>query len=349
MYALIQDDDIKSQMLAKEIDDIELIKMKGSTNIIPIHLIKQILKRKKLPKAVILRYLNDSNSFIKSFIRFMTNLITVILIKLLGIRLIWICHNVDKESKEYYPLLVRIRREIVTKFADKILVTDKFLIKHAARILNVDDSKVDYITFGRPDSNDNLDSEDDIHQEIIRFVQNDKQKDTLIGFSIGNPNVKVLQPFYTDEIIKKAAASGINIKIILGGPLGEFIKKHDVNAYKNLLSNPNVLFLDGKIKLNESYISNYIDFYWRVYDDFSVPFTVYNAAYLKKPILTMNKGFLKEMVMEYNLGYVLDNDMSNVLQAMNDLKHDRTEAFDDFIKTHNWRYGAEKLYTVISN
>src|SRR5690625_2745188 len=347
MYALIQDDDIKSQKLANEINGIELFKMEGSTNLIPIHVIKQIIKRKKVPKAVILRYLNDSNSFIKSLIRFITNIITMLLTKVLRIRLIWISHNVDKESKENYPLLVKIRRKIVISLSDKILVTDKLLIKHAVRILKVDESKVDYITFGKPNLNDNLDSYNKIHQKIIKFVKSGFEEDTLVGFSIGNPNIKVLQPFYTNDLIKKAAHNGINLKIILGGPLGEFIKKHDLNTYENLLSNPNVLFLDGKIKFNESYISQYIDFYWRVYDDCSVPFTVYNAAHFKKPILTMDKGFLKEMVLKYNLGSMLDNDMSNISEAINELKKDRTDEFNRFIETHNWSFVAEKICNLI--
>src|SRR5690625_2117278 len=151
MYALIQQDDIKSQKLAAEIENIELIRMTGTPNLIPIHIIKQILTRKKKPKAIILRYLNDSYTFFHSFIRFITNIITVFLTKTLGIRLVWICHNVDRESRENYPLLVKVRRKLVTKYSNKILVTDKFLIRHAINILKVEKSKVDYITFGKPE------------------------------------------------------------------------------------------------------------------------------------------------------------------------------------------------------
>lgn len=347
MYALIQDYDIKTKNLAKEMHGVELYGMKGSVNKIPIHIFKQILKRKKRPKAIILRYLNDSHSLIKSILRFITNIITVLVTKILGIKLIWICHNVDKESKEYFPFMVRIKRKIVIKLSDKILVTDKLLIKHAARILQVDSSKVDYITFGKPNTNKDISETEEIHQRIIKFTKNNEDKNTLIGFSIGNPNIKVLQPFYTDELIKKAKQNGINLKIILGGPLGDFIKKHDLNTYNNILSNPNILFLDGKIKFNEKYISQYVDFYWRVYDDYSVPFTVYNAAYYKKPILTMNKGFLKEMVSEYDLGSVLDSNMSNLKNAIYELKKDRITNFERFIEEHNWSVGARQLYRAI--
>src|SRR5690625_2909936 len=97
MYALIQDDDVKSRKLAKEIQGIELYIMKGSTNLIPYYMITQIIKRRRLPKALILRYLNDSNSLIKSLLRFITNIISVLLVKILRIKLIWICHNVDRE------------------------------------------------------------------------------------------------------------------------------------------------------------------------------------------------------------------------------------------------------------
>lgn len=349
MYALIQEDDVKSEKLAKEIDGIELFKMKGSTNLIPVHLVNQILKRKKKPKALVLRYLNDSNTFVKSLIRLITNTIAVLLAKLLGIKLIWICHNVDRESKVNYPLLVKIRRKMVTYLSDKILVTDKLLIEHAVRLLKVDRLKVDYLTFGRPQTLKRRNVDDYIYQKIIRFVENTEDENSLIGYSIGNPNLKVLQPFYTDRLIKTAAKNGINIKIILGGPIGEFIKKHDFNEYKKIISNPNILFLDGKVRIDEEKISQYIDFYWRVYDDYSVPFTVYNAVYLNKPILTMDKGFLKEMVTEYDLGTVLENDMSDIVRTIDGLKRDRTKSFEKFKDTHNWSIGAKQLYKVIQN
>lgn len=347
MYALIQDDDVKSQEIARHISDIDLYRMKGSPIKIPVYIISQILKRKKRPKAIILRYLNDSESFIKSFIRFITDMITVIMAKIMRVKLIWICHNVDKESKEYYPFLVKIRRRIVSLLSERILVTDKYLMKHASRFLKVDQSKVNFITFGMSNTLTNLDIDDDVHKKIIHFIGSENEKNTYVGFSIGNPNPKVLHPFYTDMFIKKGAEYGVNIKIVLGGPLSGFIKKYDFNTYKKLLSNPNVLFLDGNIKLNESYISQFIDFYWRVYDDYSVPFTVYNAAHLKKPILTMNKGFLKEMILGYDLGCVLENDMSNLLDTMNLLNKDRTKKFNEFVETHNWSVGAKQLYKTI--
>lgn len=346
LYALIQEDDIKSKMLAKEIDEIELYRMKGSTNLIPIYLLREIFKRRKRPEAVILRYLNDSTSFLKSLIRVITNIITVVLTVILRIKLIWICHNVDRESKEYFPLLVKIRRKIVTRFSEKILVTDKLLVKHAVKFLGIEYSKVDYITFGRPIIN-NVNTDSDVHRKILEFVYSNNKPNTLVGFSIGNPNKKVLQPFYTNNLINSAANNGINVKIILGGPIGDFIKKKDVKIYESLLSNPNVLFLDGKIKINEEFISKHIDFYWRVYDDFSVPYTVYNAVFLNKPILTMKKGFLNEMVEEYKLGTVLDMEMSNIVKAFEELRIDREKIYKKFISNHNWSYGASKLLKVI--
>ncbi|MBT2600523.1 MULTISPECIES: hypothetical protein [unclassified Oceanobacillus] len=349
MYALIQDDDLKSRKWSEEIQGIELHTMTGSTNLIPIHIITQILKRKIKPEAVILRYLNDANSFLKTIIRLITNIITLLITKLFGIKLIWICHNVDKESKEYYSYIVNVRRKLVSKFSYKILVTDKYLVKHASRILNVDQSKIDYITFGRPNLNRYITTKDDLHQRITNFIKNNNEDNTIIGYSIGNPNLKVIQPFYTNELIKKADENGIKLKIILGGPIGDFIKKQDFNTYSDLLSNPSVLFLDGKINLNELYISKYIDFYWRIYDDYSVPFTIYNAAYLNKPTLTMDKGFLKEMVSSYGLGEVLDSNMSNLENAINELSKDRTKEYKEFIDTHNWSFGARKLYNIITN
>lgn len=347
MYALIQDDDFKAQEISKKLVDIELYMMEGSTNKIPIHLIKQIFIRKKLPKAVILRYINDSNSFIKSLMRYLTTLITVFLLKIFKIKLIWLCHNVDKESKEFYPFLIKSRRKMIINYADSVFVTDKLLMKHAVKDLKIVHSKINYITFGKPNKNFNI--EKDVQERIIDFIESATDKNTLVGLSIGNPNDKVLHPFYTVELIEEAKKIGKSIKIILGGPLGDFIKQFDMQTYKELISNPNILFIDGEIHIDESYISPYIDFYWRVYNDYSVPYTVYNAVHFKKPILTMNKGFLKDMVLEYSIGTVLENDMSNIYEVINELEIDRTKEFNEFIDTHNWSISAQNIYEAIYN
>lgn len=347
-YILIHKNDDKTKGFSKEFPkDTELVGMEKTPLLMPLYLMKNIIQRKRKPKAFIFRYLNDYKSFSKTLIRLISDVITVLLVKLLGIKLIWINHNVDKESIENHPLITRIRRKVIVKSSNKVVVMDKHLIDYASKTLNIDKRKVDFITFGKPAMNEEINVNNEIHTKIKKFIEDDKaERNSLIGLSIGNPNEKVLQPLLTNELIEKSQKVGINIKVILAGPMSEYMQKRNINEYKKLINNPNVLFIDGKVQINEKYIARYIDFYWRVYDDYSVPFTVYNAAYLSKPILTMEKGFLNEMVSKYNLGFVLKDEFANVENIFEELKTNRSSEYKEFIDEHNWGFAAMRLYNL---
>src|SRR5699024_4903557 len=305
--------------------------------------------KKKKPKAIIIRYLNDYKSLSRSTLRTCTDLSTVLLAKILKMKIYWMCHNVDKESKEHHPLLTKLRRKTIIKTASKIVVTDFLLKKYAEDFLKVKSDKLDYITFGETNFYEKVDEKDGMHQKIISFINKNKKENTIVGLSIGNPNNKVRHLFYTNELIKKGKEKGLDIKIIIGGPLRTFMKSTDIIEYKKLLSNSNVLLLEGKIQINEKYLSKFIDFYWRAYSDYSVPFSVYNATYLKKPLLSLELGLLQEMIIKYDIGVVLEKDMNNILDIISYLNDNKKEIFETFNRNHNWQLAAKRLEKLLIN
>jgi hypothetical protein len=53
--------------------------------------------------------------------------------------------------------------------------------------------------------------------------------------------------------------------------------KFDI-AKKKIQESPNILFIDDFFEVNELYISDQIDFYYRCLSDMSVPYTAYITA-----------------------------------------------------------------------
>src|SRR5699024_6540980 len=98
--------------------------------------------------------------------------------------------------------------------------------------------------------------------------------------------------------------------------IGEYLSVKDSNMLYKIENDKRIFFVNKEVMVNESEISKFIDFYWRVYNDLSVPYTVYHAVAQQKPILTQDKGFLGEMIAEYNIGEVLDDSFNNLTEKI---------------------------------
>src|SRR5690554_3556319 len=108
-YILIQSKDSKVESLNTKMRllGVDLEGFTGSPILIPIQLLKFMFARGK-PIGVVYRYLNGYPSLCKDLIRFLSETFTLVLCKLLNIRLIWICHNVDRESLVYNKRITKL-------------------------------------------------------------------------------------------------------------------------------------------------------------------------------------------------------------------------------------------------
>src|SRR5690606_13593977 len=109
----------------------------------PLFLIKQIIKKK--PKAYVLRYLNDYPSFGKTLVRTASEVILILSCILFRIEIFWICHNIDRESDMYHPIMTNFRRKIVSFFSKKIFVTDELLVRKAIEVFPKHACKIESI------------------------------------------------------------------------------------------------------------------------------------------------------------------------------------------------------------
>jgi len=348
-YALIQKDDIKArhwQAAAARIGYTLRI-MPGSAVYVPFHLFRNLCEHGR-PEAVVWRYLNDYPSVIKSVIRVISEVVTVLLCSVLRIRLVWICHNVDRESAIYRPLLTSFRRWLFTRFSHRILVTDGGLIPLANRILRRS-KKIDFITFGKLEPGPGSSASCKLTRDVKEFVERERQlfersqTRVRIGWSAGFANWKTAHFERVVPLLDAAERNGFPVRMIVVLANPKYMRQTQPAMLEALGSDPRIFLHEGYVEVQEDAISSMIDFYWRVYRDFSVPVSVYHAAGQRKPILTQDVGFLSELVSRHELGAVMGEDFADLTESLDALERwDPTRA-DLFLKEHRWSMGARKL------
>lgn len=350
-YILIQSNDLKSREIGKELKKkgIKVIPIESSPIILPLYILIYFFKYGKA-SAIIFRYLNDYPSFFKTVLRTLSEIFGVVIALILNSKIIWVCHNVDRESHMYFPLLTKFRRWIFKHFSKNILVTDPLLVKHAKKQFPNQKSKVSFITFGYSSQVNKSVTSQKVVQTIKEFVcyHNNRDTNNLYGFVAGSINWKTSQFSAIPKLINEAEKQGDNLKFIVIGPIGSFLKEHDIKLYYKLSKDSRVLFLDGYHELNMDQISDYIDFYWRVYLDLSTPATIYESAYYKKPMVTQQIGFLGEAVSAYSLGFILNNEYDNLSTVLNKIPEWESVGAERFLETHTWKNTAKKIYEIIS-
>ncbi|SDZ46653.1 Glycosyl transferases group 1 [Evansella caseinilytica] len=347
-YSLIQYDDIKSRKLCVEFErfDINLYRIKGSPIVAFLSILKYIVTKGR-PNSIIFRYLNDYPSIIKTILRMTSEATSILISMVFRIDIIWICHNVDKESKEFYPLITRIRRHLFTKASKKILVTDKLLVEKATNVFKDYRSKIDYISFG-PNIPADVGNEKE-QNKIIHFInkiKGDSTKEVIVGLCASSANEKNISYEKAVQLVKESQKTRYRLILIFVGEINDTMRKRNEGAYEYLDVHPDVLMFNKKFQVDEKKMAPYVDFYWRAYLDQSVPFTVYNAATIGKPILTTNVGFLGEMVNEYRIGITIYN-YNNIEAILDELKTWNKGKLKSFLHESNWETAAKRLYNCI--
>lgn len=350
-YILTQEKDYKFMEIKKELIKygVKLI-ASGSSIKMPLLIMHYFLKYGR-PAAIIYRYLNDYPSFAKTIARTLSEMLGIILSMIINTKIIWICHNIDRETDMHFPKITKFRRWILKSVSSKIMVTDPLLIPYAQRQFPKQKSKIDYITFGektkREKSNDN--SSEEVVRKIKEFFEYHIQRniDSKFGFVAGHISWKTSQYEKIPELINIAEEFGHFVRFIVIGPIGSYLRKNNKSLYQEFKNSDKILFLDGYYPLDMDKISNFIHFYWRVYLDLSIPATIYESTYYKKPILTQNKGFLGQAVSAYSIGYVVNNDYSNLPTILSELPEWDSRNCEIFIKTHTWKIASKKLFNAI--
>lgn len=350
-YVLIQKDDVKSYKWKEAGEELGFCVrvMPGSAVYVPLHLIRHMLKFGR-PTAVIYRYLNDYRSFWKTLIRFATELTSVCICLLFGIEILWICHNVDRETNAHHVWLSNLRRRLFARVASKILVMDPLLVGHARAVFPSSREKIASTTFGPLAGLAAAGGTDSGLLEKVRdFVECSRRSGlesgspVRIGLTVGTPHTK--KPHFEEipRLIEVAGSAGVTLAMIVIGPLSNYFATRDATVLNWLREHPRVLLIDDFVPVDETELAPYVDFYWRVSLDLSIPLAVYTAATSQKPILTRRPGFLSELVEYYQLGSVMSEDMSDIRDALKNLELWDPANAKKFLSSHTWRAGARAI------
>lgn len=346
---LIQGDDVKTRMWRAEALrlGVEVAGIPGSPMKIPVYLARTLLRRGR-PVAIVYRYLNDYPSLVRTLMRTLAEIIGLFACVLLSIRVVWICHNVDRESLSYFPRLSAFRRAMFTRWAKMVLVTDEHLLKYARRYLPEARAKLGTVTFGPYTRRVSDLSSRELNEAIKAFVHRSKSDSdgangTLIGLCAGAATWKMAHYERIPRLLEEARQAGYSLYVIVVGPIGPFFGARNPAILRFLEEDHRVFFHDGYVALDEVELAQHIDFYWRAYLDLSVAFSLYVAASVGKPILAQGPGFVAEAVSRYRLGAVVQDDFTNISSALQAVRHWNPEATRKFFEDHNWMAGAKSL------
>nr|PZN77460.1 MAG: hypothetical protein DIU57_16515 [Pseudomonadota bacterium] len=349
-YILIQGDDVKARMWrdAAKTFGVEIQTAPGSAVYLPLRFLRHTLRRGR-PKAVVFRYLNDYPQLWKTVCRAAAELLCVALCYLFRVRIVWICHNVDRESSCTFPLISRFRRSLIARRAAAILVTDDLLVDVARRYFPDRAARIETVQFGSylrtTTGEETRQFTRHVTEIVARWRQEVAEQDRLlmVGLCAGSPALKMEHYARIPELIAAARRAGIELRMIVVGPIEDFLKATAPEALRFIQGDPRVSFTSGYVPIAEHEIAPFIDFYWRAYRDYSVPMSVYTAASVRKPILALNIGFLPKMVRAYRLGEVLEVDMSNIREALHRLRMWDAQNADRFLQMRSWTEGARRL------
>lgn len=353
---LFYSDDFKTENWSRELEKLGCEVVRNSTKRFKYFhntlfharvILNHFVQGKKID-VFVFRYLNDSQHLRVSLEYLARDFINVILCKLLRVKLIWLMHNIDKETIVRFPLISKIRRKIVSGGCDRILATDPHLIEFAVEY-GIDREKLDWICFGPPEKL----IPDKQNQLLKKKIENFKKsfykkgiKNVTVGLCVSEPAKKKAHYLYADSIT--GAFKNDETTCVILVMIGKFPEGKEYEAAKEKVKrSPYILHIDESISVDEHYISEHIDFFYRSLTDHSIAYTVYVACDVGKPLITHNIGSLPVIIQRENIGFVLNGKTVEESNIIHDIKNWKPDGNLKFLEKRTWQNGAERLMNNI--
>lgn len=341
--------DFKYKGWANELNklkNLSTIVNKGYYSLSFLVLWKSFFLKKYRVKAVVIRYLNDRKSFVNSLGNMISDYLIVFSCLMTGTKILWIKHNVDRETFIYYPWINKRRVALFEKFSHKIFITDLLLIKYLKEDLHY---KVDWISFGVFDNHNINDTRNtEIHNHVLEFLKKGKEEEFYTGLTITSGfekfyHFKEFLPF-VEKFNTKHKNKKIRMVIIGSFPPSDFYEE----IKKQIISSEYFLFIQNKERIEVERYEQIIDFIYRSVDDKSVSFSLYDAIKLKKPVITGKRGFVSEFVDYYEVGFSIKDFHQEFHHELDTFLQNWTgNKSEEFLKKYNWKAGAYQLYKEI--
>ncbi|MFW5983018.1 MAG: hypothetical protein ACOCQ4_00840 [bacterium] len=356
---IIQKDDLKSRAWAKAASKKnigQLIPVSGSPIFMPFVLLKYIFLFRK-PHAVVFRYLNDYSILGMTLVRTGSEFLTVFLSKLFRIKVLWICHNVDRETNSHYPKITQIRRNLLKNVSETVFVLDNLLIPYAIQELGAPREKIKDICFGRTDvfNSSRVDTYGGEKNKLVQGIENwkyfkkRKNGEAVLGLWIGSIENKKLEGlrFILDKFLNQNSFHHKEVGFIIIGPISKKLQRLDQKLYLALKSDERVYIIDDYFELLPEVWSQYADFVWKPNDDLSVNLTIYNAALAKLPLVGFSNTFLATFIDHYKLGFPIDPINFSVGEFFESVEAWNADNAALFLERKDWFNGAQNLVEAV--
>lgn len=297
----------------------------------PIYIIKLLLKGRPI-RIYVFRYLNDCKSFPLALLRLSSEFFTVLLSKVFGFRIWWLCHNIDKETSANFPFITKLRRFNVTRNCEIIFTTSDVLIDKAKSVFP--HNYIDSISLGyMPNGVQTIRSDTEEEQKLLSWLKKHQSPNSRIIFCIGSPAMKSKHFAMISEFIDSLNLEGKGLWYAV--VVGDKVERNEF-----------IYNIPYKLALSEGTIRRYAQFYFRVIDDFSISYSIYEACSFNIPIITFPLGILPLIVKKYNLGVIINSDLS--LHTQLDDFDISNAGFSRFLTENNWTVAAKKLAVYYS-
>jgi hypothetical protein len=211
----------------------------------------------------------------------------------------------------HHKRISHFRRQFVAKSSHKIFVMNELLVEHFSYYFEHASEKCQSIQFGLPNQKQIGDVQE--IAQAVEFITASKshledsdliESNVLVTFCAGTPdNEKYLHFDHLEWLISAAQSANYHVIAIVAGEFNRTKRGRELKSQYS--KNPNILFFDHYTEFSDEFVDKYIDFYWRAYSDLSVPYTIYEAISLLKPIMCLKTGFLAELVSKSQIGPVI--------------------------------------------
>lgn len=220
-------------------------------------------------------------------------------------RVVWICHNVDRETQPFHPWIQQLRRKALFISAEAVFVMDPAFVSYCDRADAIP------ISFGRKrggsTSLQNLRAIDALAQSVDRVI--------LIASQDGG-KYKAFERI--PEIHARFAELGFTIAFVTAGMAEDRSFSPELEDIVLRIFEPNICERDLAGRVNYIYREN---------ADISVPYSIYAAATAGIPILTRSDNILAEIVERERIG--------TTMERIETLKNEDYD-FDGFLERHHW-------------
>ncbi len=287
------------------------------------------------PHAVIFRYLNDYQSLIKTLARVVAEIIIFLVCSFFGIKLIWICHNIDIATTKHHAFLANFRKRLLLNCASKILFTHKDLVKKGQETMGVDAERSGWTCFGEISTNTLSSSR--YSSKINHFSERVKKSGKeFVGIWPGNLENKNINSLKLSINIAKNVSK---VGMLIVGNL-RYLSKEDLDELGNI---EDLLVIDDFVNINCNGLLREVDFFVKGTNDLSIPFTLFHSMSAHKPIIVPSRSYVSKIVHKYEIGTSLDSENPNSAKLLKKVRDWDKERANKFLALYNWDVGASNI------